>query len=371
MPDLPDIPTLRLCSMLASLAFFGVFACLWAGRREERYYLHWAGGSLLYAGVIFGYDYSAHTPVQDGVLYALLSASTLLVLTGVRRFDGRSPFPVWLLLPMLASGLGYGLPAHLFGADSAPARIGGTCGSLLAMALVGGSLVLGRARFAPRGRRIAGAALLGYIPVFLVAIAAEAYGSAAVNMAALLPMLSDQLLLAVLNLGLIAMPGERAQAALREAALRDPLTGAWNRAGLAALAPHLLRPGTAVIAFDIDHFKVINDGHGHAVGDRVLAALVAHARAVLPEDEAPLVRLGGDEFVMLLPGRSRAEASWYADAIRREIRAAAALAPDLPPWTISLGVAAVEPGDRDVAEAVERADRSLYRAKAEGRDRAA
>ncbi|WP_232630215.1 GGDEF domain-containing protein [Methylobacterium sp. Leaf118] len=371
MSDLPDIPTLRLCSMLASLAFFGVFACLWVGRRDEGYFLHWGGGSLLYAGVICSYDYSAHTPLQDGLLYALLSASTLLVLTGVRRFDGRAPFPVWLLLPMLVSGLGYGVPAHLFGGDSAWARIGGTCGSLLTMALVGGRLVLERTRSAPRGRRIAGAALLGYIPAFLAAIAAEAFGTAAVNMAALIPMLADQLLLAVLNLGLIAMPGERAQAALREAALRDPLTGAWNRAGLAALAPGLLRPGTAVIAFDIDHFKAINDGHGHATGDRVLAALVTGARAVLPEAEAPLARLGGDEFVMLLPGRSRAEASWYADAIRREIRALAARSPDLPPWTISLGIGAIEPGDREVAQAIERADRSLYRAKAEGRDRAA
>ncbi|MFG5117334.1 diguanylate cyclase [Methylorubrum sp. POS3] len=371
MPDLPDIQTLRWCSMLASLAFFGVFAGLWLGRRDERHYLHWAGGSLLYTLVIFSFTISAHTPVQDGILYALLSASTLSVLTGVRRFDGRPPFPAWLLLPVAAAGLGYGLPAHLVGADSAAARIGGTLGSMATMALTGGLLVFGSARVRGPGRRIAGAALLGYVPAFLAAIAAEAFGAAGVNMAALIPMLADQLLLAVLNLGLIAMPGERAQMQLREAALRDPLTGVWNRAGLAALPPRLLGPETAVIVLDIDHFKAINDQHGHGAGDRVLIALVETARAVLPVIDAEIVRLGGDEFVAVLPGRSLAEASWLADEIRHALRRAVQSRPDLPPCTVSLGIATREPGDPDLARAIERADAKLYQAKAQGRDRAA
>lgn len=366
MPDLPDIQTLRLCSMLASFAFFGVFARLWLWQRDAVYLLYWAASSLLYTLTILSFDVSGHTPLQDGLLYALLSASTLLSLSGVRRFDGLAPFPLWLILPILVSGFGYGVPAHLFGADSAAARIGGTCGSILTMAITGGLLVFGGRSAASPGRRIAGAAYLAYIPCFLAAITAETFGVASVNMAALIPMLADQLLLAVLNLGLIAMPGERAQARLQEAALRDPLTGAWNRAGLAALAPRLLRPGHAVIVLDVDHFKTINDRHGHGAGDRILTALVASARAVLPAG-AEIARLGGDEFVMVLPDQSRAEASWLADEVRHAIRRAS----DLPPWTISLGIATVEPGDRDFAQAIERADAALYRAKAAGRDRAA
>lgn len=370
MPDLPDIQTLRLCSMLASLAFFGVFVGLWVGRRDETYLLHWGAGSLLYTLVILSFDFSAHTPLQDGLLYALLSATTLAVLTGVRRFDGRAPFTPWLLLPMLVSGLGYGLPAQIFGTDSAPARIGGTCGSLLTMAIVGGLLIFGHRNAEAPGRRIAGTALLGYIPVYLSAIAAEAFGAVGVNMAALMPMLADQLLLPVLNLGLLAMPGERAQARLRQAALRDPLTDAWNRGGLAALAPRLLRPDTAVIVLDVDHFKAINDQHGHGVGDRVLTVLVESARAVLPAS-AEVGRLGGDEFVILLPEKRRAEASWLADEVRHTLSRRLRRLPDLPPCTISLGVAGIEPGDADFAQAIERADAALYRAKALGRDRAA
>lgn len=371
MPDLPDIQTLRLCSMLASLAFFGVFACLWVGQRDESYFLHWGAGSLLYALVILGFNVSGHTPVEDGLLYALLSATTLAVLTGVRCFDGQAPFTPWLLGPILVSGLGYALPAQIFGSDSAPARIGGTCGSLLSMAVVGGFLVFGRQSAEAPGRRIAGSALLGFIPGFLAAMAAEAYGAAAVNMAALIPMLSDPLLLPVLNLGLLALPGERAQARLREAASRDPLTGALNRAGLAALATRLLRPGTAVIVLDVDHFKAINDQHGHGVGDRVLTALVDSARAVLPGSGAEIARLGGDEFVMVLREKSRAEASWIADEVRHALRHRLLRMPELPPCTISLGVGGVEPGDRDFSQAIERADSALYQAKAQGRDRAA
>ncbi len=175
----------------------------------------------------------------------------------------------------------------------------------------------------------------------------------------------------MLDLGLLAMPGERAQARLREAALRDPLTGAWNRGGLASLAPRLLRPGNAVLVLDVDHFRGINDRHGHGIGDRVLTALVESARTVPPATGAEIARLGGDEFVMVLPESSRAESSWLADEVRQTLRRRLNRMPDLPPCTISLGVAAIEPGDRDFTQAVERADGALYRAKAQGRDRVA
>lgn len=78
--------------------------------------------------------------------------------------------------------------------------------------------------------------------------------------------------------------------------------------------------------------------------------------------DACLVRPGGDEFVLLVSERSPAEARRLADKIRHAV----ARADDLPAWTISLGIAAVEPGEADVSAAVERADRPLYRAMARG-----
>ncbi|ACS42603.1 MULTISPECIES: diguanylate cyclase domain-containing protein [Methylorubrum] len=78
--------------------------------------------------------------------------------------------------------------------------------------------------------------------------------------------------------------------------------------------------------------------------------------------EACLIRLCGDEFVLLVSERSPAEARWLAE----EIHCAVARVDDLPAWTISLGIAVVEPGETDVSAAIERADRSLCRAKARG-----
>ncbi|ABY32918.1 diguanylate cyclase domain-containing protein [Methylorubrum extorquens] len=83
--------------------------------------------------------------------------------------------------------------------------------------------------------------------------------------------------------------------------------------------------------------------------------------------DACLVRLGSEVFVLLVPERSSAEARWLAD----EIHYAVARVDDPPAWAISLGVSAVEPGETDVSAAIEGADRSLCRAKAQGRDRAA
>jgi diguanylate cyclase (GGDEF)-like protein len=83
--------------------------------------------------------------------------------------------------------------------------------------------------------------------------------------------------------------------------------------------------------------------------------------------DACLVRLGSDEFVLLVIEPSPAEARWLAE----EILHAVARVDDLPAWTINLGVSAVEPGETDVSTAIERADRSLYLAKAQGRDRTA
>ncbi len=213
--------------------------------------------------------------------------------------------------------------------------------------------------------------LLAYIPGFLVAIAAEAFGYAAENMAAVIPLVSDQLLLAVLNLGLIAMPGERAQAILARGRPARSLTGAWNRAGLRLIGARLVarRPERRLL----DRLRTRRDGGepqfaAHwarrprsspstwitsrrsttimAMRRRPCAGRSgAEARNLARKPEAILVvRLGGDEFAMVLPDKSLAEARWLADEIRRTIR----LTPDLPVWTISLGVAAVEPGETDL-----------------------
>ncbi|MEH3140694.1 MAG: GGDEF domain-containing protein [Mycobacterium kyogaense] len=147
-------------------------------------------------------------------------------------------------------------------------------------------------------------------------------------------------------------------AALYDAALRDPLTGAWNRTGLERRAAELMsRAGRraellAVIALDVDDFKVLNDRAGHAAGDRVLAQLVHDWGQALP-DRAVLGRLGGDEFTVVLAGHDEERARDLAQKLATA-----------GPVRVSAGTAVGQPVDQRTLEALmARADRELYRVK--------
>ncbi|PRY14711.1 GGDEF domain-containing protein [Kineococcus rhizosphaerae] len=114
----------------------------------------------------------------------------------------------------------------------------------------------------------------------------------------------------------------------------------------------------AVALLDLDHFKRLNDTHGHAEGDRVLRTAAANWRAALPEG-AFLARHGGEEFALLLGGDLVARAGVVAERLLRACPA---------PQTVSIGLARRLPGE-DTAQLLARADAELYRAKAAGRDR--
>lgn len=166
----------------------------------------------------------------------------------------------------------------------------------------------------------------------------------------------------------------RAERKLVEMATRDPLTGLANRRHFVALAQHeIARAGrsgealTLVIA-DIDHFKRINDQHGHETGDLVLRE-VAEVLSRLCRAQDVVARWGGEEFLMLLPGASAEAASGTADRIRTAL-AATAMAAVSPPiaLTLSLGVATLARGE-DLSRAIARADQALYQSKAQGRNR--
>ena len=157
---------------------------------------------------------------------------------------------------------------------------------------------------------------------------------------------------------------------LQYAATHDALTGLLNRTGLDELrntgeAIARLDAGPyVVIVLDIDHFKRINDRHGHLFGDRALCAVAdAISRSVRSTDVA--ARYGGEEFLVVLPDTRLDGGAEIAERIRRQVQSL-----DLPvPVTVSLGIADGAPG-RDVPEGVfERADQALYRAKKGGRNR--
>ena len=150
--------------------------------------------------------------------------------------------------------------------------------------------------------------------------------------------------------------------AVAELAFVDQLTGLANRRG-ALRWLETLQPGSLVVLVDVDHFKRVNDVHGHATGDEVLVAVAGRLRAAVREGDVA-VRWGGEEFLVLL--RDADEAEWPLVAER--LRAAVAATGREPPVTASVGGAAVCDGE-DWEAALARADAALYDAKAAGRDR--
>lgn len=178
---------------------------------------------------------------------------------------------------------------------------------------------------------------------------------------------------------MLALPLTRqrdaALAMLERASVTDALTDLTNRRGFFAAAtsilPNCWRRGeaAAVVMFDIDRFKAINDGQGHAAGDAVLRGVAnVLRRHVRASDVA--ARLGGEEFVLLCPGTTATQAAELAEQVRKSIRE------DVPHpaghgvlVTASAGVATLERSDAGLDAALIAADRALYAAKEAGRDR--
>jgi diguanylate cyclase (GGDEF)-like protein len=162
---------------------------------------------------------------------------------------------------------------------------------------------------------------------------------------------------------------------LKELAETDMLTGLLNRRALEEVAARTLaRADTdgqtiALLLFDVDHFKSINDTYGHAAGDEVLRTIAREIRPMLrPQDV--FARFGGEEFLILLPGIEAAEASRFAARLRAQLPQLVKIPDPARRLTASFGLALREPGDGPSWEAfVATADRRLYTAKRAGRDR--
>jgi diguanylate cyclase (GGDEF)-like protein len=163
-------------------------------------------------------------------------------------------------------------------------------------------------------------------------------------------------------------------ASLRKLAETDPLTNLMNRRAFMDAAADAMRyfqrynRAIATLIVDIDHFKLVNDQHGHAAGDAVIRRVGELIAQTLRETDK-VARFGGEEFVVLLREVSEHEAHDLAERIRIVI------AESRTPFdgkelgvTVSIGCAAITANDRDIEELIERADRALYGAKAAGRN---
>jgi diguanylate cyclase (GGDEF)-like protein len=172
----------------------------------------------------------------------------------------------------------------------------------------------------------------------------------------------------MVTIGVILMATEKLRAEFEHLASHDSLTGALTRRALIDACEQELERGRrkqhpmSLLMLDLDHFKAINDTHGHLVGDRVLVEFVARVTALLRRPDH-FGRFGGEEFVALLPETSPAEAMIVAERIRFEVAAA-----PQPACTVSIGAASSDADDTSLDTLLARADAALYEAKAAGRN---
>lgn len=335
----------------------------------------WATGYLLafVSTVLFGLQNTLHPLITVGL------SNVLLVLTGAYLLAGASalyhrPLPR-RLIPVLLCAV---LPVFAWLSTDAAYyhyRLITICLTMPTLFLWQASVIW---RFGDRklGATMAVLVLVALSSVMLLRAYTAATSPLPVGLFANSPL--QAIYLGSLNFGLllsaigaILMASERLQFELIQLASKDSLTNAYTRRALFELGESEMarcqRQGTplAALMLDLDHFKRVNDTHGHQVGDQVLIDFVQRVQGVLRRP-AIVGRYGGEEFLVLLPDTGRVDALLAAERIRQSTTHLAGL----PVCTVSIGVACLGDAQTDSLSAlIGRADAGLYRAKQLGRNR--
>ncbi len=177
----------------------------------------------------------------------------------------------------------------------------------------------------------------------------------------------------LMTVAFLMLATRKLQGILVQRSTHDPLTGVLNRRGFlqcfTRVRARQQRDASplSLMAIDLDHFKAINDQHGHALGDRVLV----HVASVIMHSVRQcdiVARFGGEEFVVLLPDTTLPQAQQLAQRIQSLLRDSQQ--PGLPACTVSIGIAGQQAPGESLDSLLSRADTALYLAKANGRNRA-
>ena len=246
---------------------------------------------------------------------------------------------------------------------------------IIAVSVFGAAVVLLRPRGAPLLQRLIGINNILFALAIWAWLAFES-GKPGTGMTPVsaVAYLASYLLMIVNGFGFLLLCKQKDDALMRRLATIDGLTGMLNRraffehADSARQLGMRLRKPIALLMLDIDHFKQLNDGFGHACGDEALKAFADTARGILREHDV-IGRLGGEEFALALPGTTLDGALDAAERLRGAVVGTPVLAcaPDYR-MTVSIGVVMIDAGE-ELTAALARADHALYAAKAGGRNR--
>ncbi|MFM9861597.1 GGDEF domain-containing protein [Pseudoxanthobacter sp. M-2] len=372
-----DPATLFFVLVITSATGTLLLTWCWLQNSAERTLL-WTAAA--YAGVAIGsFLFAGRGIIPDRLSIDAANAFSMLGMAlawaAGRAFNGRPILPWVPAIGPLLWVLACQLPAFY---ASFPARV------MLSSTILAIYAVLTAREFAQRDGLLGRVPVVAMFVVHAVFVALRipltlttvddlpgVYQAAWFGMAALEAIVFSQVI-AVL---MVSLTKERVEKRLNAAALTDALTGLANRRALlergAEAVAEAARRGRpiAVVAFDLDRFKEINDRFGHPVGDAVLVAFAAAAVATLrPGDIAG--RLGGEEFAVVLPDASAADAAAVAERLMTAFRQASAAVEGCGEGcTTSAGVAASPAGRLGIEQLLSAADRALYAAKREGGDR--
>lgn len=377
-----------MAALSVQLALYGVawLAIAWSFRLYPQVSLRWASGWLLSAcgTALLFWRPPVLSDMLDLVVNLLIIGAFILLQQGVTLFLRAPQQHRWPVLALLIVGLIEVL--RLTQPNTMVLRTWlFTLATWVALGQLVHDLLLGLPRKFQVAPRIAAAmalpvvlTLLAFVVRAVVISYSELTGVVALDVGSTFDVvvtLGFLVFLGMFNFSLYKLVLGALVRRLENLASTDQLTGLYNRRvvieRLEVEHARFLRSGQryAIVMMDLDHFKAINDTHGHNAGDAVLREVSRRLRQDVRSTDT-LARLGGEEFLLLLPMNDIDGALVHAGRIRKHIAATPVATPSANiAITISLGVAEVFHSDRAPDNVISRADTALYRAKAAGRNR--
>ncbi|MFZ5565679.1 MAG: diguanylate cyclase [Pseudomonadota bacterium] len=372
-------PTLLLVNLVVTAAL-GVSMGMVARRasRDGMVWWAWAMASQTLAFLLLG----LREQIDDWL--SIVLANTLMVMTfalfaeGLCEFQQRRPrrWLIWGPVVLL-------LLAQVLLVEEQRVRPLLSNAVIVFQAIVLLQLITSSRQGRGRGQYFVAAGFVLIILVLLLRLSAQVAGLLDLrevtgsNLIHALSLLMATLIIVIVAMGLVLMSKERADALNRNLALQDELTGLHNRRSIQRLLDQQLamlargRRPLAVLLIDVDHFKRINDTHGHLSGDLALREIGACLLGRLRGQDL-VGRWGGEEFIALLPDTGIGGARKLAEQLRRAVEQlqVVSLVGKQMPLTVSIGLHTQVPADDATREEViAAADRALYQAKQNGRNR--
>jgi len=370
-----DQQTMFMVNAFLLLVFAAAFLLASFGDKDRRYWFNLVLSNLLFAVAFFQFAKQI-----NGSAEALLIPNALLVVglglrwQAIRNFFGHQSSPTWfisltaviIVALLFSDSLGHGLVfgfinfaiaaqilAIIIALVKEKEKLPSKLGLILAYVVIGLSSILRVVQgwiLSPEIETLLPADIFLEINLIAATIHISASGAFSLSLAY-----------------------ERTVAVLREIAMRDPLTGLYNRWSIQALTETIqgrkLEHNTSVVMLDIDHFKSVNDTYGHAAGDAALKHCADLIRHTYREFNL-IARVGGEEFLVIMPKQSIEEAEKLARKLQTAMKTNVFLFENRRiPLTVSAGISQGSADPLSLEKLISSADKSLYQAKASGRNR--